>query len=223
MHFLPKNSAVNGCRLRDGLDRFCAEEINVEELALAYPSCACEQAVSPTDSPGKVKPEEVLRLFLTSPSHLKVKKSADLNKRKFKVADLTRAYQVGLSVVRLSHASEQELIYTAEQLHKIQVDAWGDKGGLVGAVDFPVEAVRACTTLHVPMCVHETPLDYTDASGYLRSSHADVVNSMTSMSDEEKKASKEVIYNQIKELGTVLNIEDVKDFDMSGFIPKAAM
>jgi hypothetical protein len=222
-HFLPKNSNVNDCRMRDHLDRFCAEEINVEELAEAYPSCACEQAVSPIDSPGKVKPEEVLRLLLTSPSHLKVKKSADLNKRKFRVVDLARAYKVGLSVVRLSHASKKELIYTAEKLHKIQMNARGDEGGLVGAVDFPVEAVRTCIAPHVPLCVYETPLDYTNASGYLRRSHGDVVNSMTGMSDEEQKATREVIYNQIKEHGTVLNIEDVIDFDMLGFIPKAAM
>lgn len=209
--------------MRDALDKFCAREIDVEELAEAYPSCACEHAESPAGSPGKVMPKEVLRLFLTSPSHLKVSKPADLNKRKFRVADLARAYKVGLSVVRLNHASEHELIYTAKKLNEIQVSANGDKGGLVGAVDFPVEAVRACSAPHVPMCAHETPLDYTDPTGYLRPSHGDVVNSMSGMSDEERKASREVIYNQIIQQGEVKNIEDVKDFDMSDFIPKAAM
>ena len=209
--------------MRSGLDKFCAEKIDVEELAAAFPSCACEQAESPADSPGRVMPEEVLRLFLTSPSHLKVKKPADLNKRKFRAADLARAYKVGLSVVRLNHASEEELIYTANKLYEIQANANGDKGGLVGAVDFPVEAVRACSIPYVPMCAHETPLDYTDATGYLRPSHGDIVNSMAGMSDEEQKASREVIYNQIIEQGAVKHVSDVKDFDMSGFIPKAAI
>ncbi|SEQ34821.1 hypothetical protein SAMN04488092_1067 [Thalassovita taeanensis] len=209
--------------MRDGLDKFCSLEINVEELAATYPSCACEQAEPLAGSPGRVMPKEVLRLFLTSPSHLKVKKPADLIKRKFKAADLVRAYRVGLSVVRLDHALEDELIYTARKLHEIQVNANGDKGGLVGAVDFPVEAVRACSASHVPMCVHETPLDRTDTSGYLRPSHGDVVNSMSGMSDEEQKASREVIYNQIIKQGAVKDIEDVNDFDMSIFIPRAAM
>lgn len=223
MRFLPKYKDVSDYRMRDSLDKFCAEVFSVEELAAAYPSCACEQAEPLVGSPGRVMPEEVLRLFLTSPSHLKVKKPADMNKRKFRAADLTRAYKVGLSVVRLNHAVKDELIYTARQLHEIQVNKNGDKGGLVGTVDFPVEAVRACSAPHVPMCVHETPLDYTDASGYLRPSHGDVVNSMSGMSDEEQKASREVIYNQIIKQGTVKNIEDVKDFDMSSFIPKAVM
>ncbi len=43
------------------------------------------------------------------------------------------------------------------------------------------------------------------------------------MSDEEQKASTEVIYNQILDQGAVMNISDVKDFDMSSFIPKAAI
>lgn len=209
--------------MRNGLDKFCAQKLDVEKLAEMYPSCACEQSESPVGSPGKVMPEEVLRLFLTAPSHLKVKKPADLNKRKFKVADLTRAYKVGLSVVRLNHASAKELIYTAEKLYEIQANANGEKGGLVGAVDFPVEAVRACSIPHVSMCVHETPLDYIDATGYLRPSHGDVVNSMAGMSDEEQKASREVIYNQIIEQGAVKHIEDVKNFDMSGLIPKVAI
>jgi len=42
------------------------------------------------------------------------------------------------------------------------------------------------------------------------------------MSDEEQKASRDVIFNQIMKQGTVMNVEDIKDFDMSGFIPKAA-
>lgn len=209
--------------MRDRLDSFCAEKLNVEQLAAAYPYCACEEAVSPVGGPGKVMSGEVLRLFLTSPSHLKVKKPADLTKRKFRVNDLTRAYGVGLSVVRLSHASQKELTYTAKKLHEIQMKARGNSGGLVGAVDFPVEAVRNCIDPHLPMCAHETPLDYTGASGYLRPSHGDVVNSMTGMSDEAQKASREVIFNQIMKQGTVKNIEDVKDFDMSSFIPKAAM
>lgn len=167
-------------------------------------------------------PKEMLRLFLTSPSHLKVRNPADLSKRKFRAADLTRAYKVGLSIVRLDHVSQEELIYTAKKLHEIQVNANGDKGGLVGAVDFPVEAVRTCKAPQVPMCAHETPLDYT-STGYLRPSHGDVVNSMTGMTDEDQKASREVIYNQIIKQGAVKNIEDIKDFDMSGFIPKAAM
>lgn len=221
--FRANNESVGFTRMRNVLDKFCAQELDVEELAAAYPACACEQAESPAGSLGRVMPEEVLRLFLTSPSHLKVKKPADLKKRKFKTTDLTRAYKVGLSVVRLDHASEEELIYTAKKLQKVQVSVNGDKGGLVGAVDFPVEAVRACSVPHIPMCAHETPLDYTDATGYLRPSHSDVVNSMPGMSDEEQKASREVIYNQIIKQGSVKNIEDVKDFDMSAFIPKAAL
>ncbi|NVK54671.1 MAG: hypothetical protein HWE26_03590 [Alteromonadaceae bacterium] len=209
--------------MRDDLDKFCAQKIDVEELASAYPSCACEQADSPVGSVGRIMPQELLRLFLTSPSHLRVRKPADLNKRKFRPTDLTRAYKVGLSIVRLEHASEEELTYTAKQLNDIQVNANGDKGGLVGAVDFPVEAVRTCSPPHVPMCAHETPLDYREPTNYLRPSHGDVVNSKAGMTDEEQKASREVIYNQIIKQGVVKNIEDVKDFDMSEFIPKAAM
>lgn len=209
--------------MRNSLDRFCAQELDVEELAAAYPSCACEKAESPAGSPGRVMPEEALRLFLTSPSHLKVKKPADLNKRKFRATDLKRAYKGGLSVVRLRHASKEELIYTAAKLHEIQVNAAGDTGGLVGAVDFPVEAIRVCTAPYVPMCAHETPLDYTDGIGYLRPSHCDVVNSKSGMSDEEKKASRDLIYNQIVAQGAIKDIEDITEFDMSDFVPKAAV
>lgn len=209
--------------MRQALDRFCDGLIDVEGLAAEYPSCSCETAETPEGSPGKVTNEEIVRLFLTSPTHLKVKKPADMAKRKFRATDLKRAYNVGLSVCRLSHASVEELRHTAANLHGIQVDANGDKGGLVGVADFPVEAVRSCPAPHVPMCVHETPLDRQEASVYLRPSHADVVNSQSGMNDEDQKASREVIFNQIMKQGAVRDIKDVSDFDMTEFVPKTGL
>ena len=213
---------VSSTRL--ALDRFCDEKIDVDGLAAEFPHCACENADTPDGSPGIVADKEMVRLFLTSPSHLRVKKPADMAKeRKFRPADLKRAYNVGLSVCRLSHASSEELRHTMAILHDIQVAANGKIGGLVGVADFPVTAVRSCPDPHVPMCVHQTPLDHQRGAVYLRPSHADVVNSQSGMSDEAQKASRDIIFNQIMDQGEVLGIKDVSGIDMTSFAPKTGL
>jgi len=208
--------------MRGALDQFCSHELTVESLAGKFPACKCEQAKSPEGSPGPVECDELLRLFLTSPTHLRIKSAADLNKRAFRAADLKRAYSVGLSVCRLRHASKDELEYTARNLYKIQTANNGELGGLVGAVDFPAAAVRSCPDDFVPLCAHETPLDSKPDGGFFRPSHSDVVNSLSGMTPEEQKASRDIIYNQVIQKGSVKKAADVADFKLTDFIPKNA-
>ena len=108
-------------------------------------------------------------------------------------------------------------------LYDIQVAAKGEIGGLVGIADFPVTAVRSCPDSHVPMCVHQTPLDHQMGAVFLRPSHADVVNSQSGMSDEAQKTSRDIIFNQIKKQGEVLDIKDVSGIDMTPFAPKTGL
>lgn len=209
--------------LREALNQLCAGDIDVDGLASACPNCICESAPSPTGSPGPIINGEVLRLFLTSPTHVRVKQPADLAKRPFRAADLKRAYSVGLSVCRLAHASQEELAYTANQLCEVQRASNGDLGGVIGAVDFPVTSVRTCPVEIVPLCAYETPLDPRPEGGYLRASHGDVVNSRNGMSPEEQKASRDVIFNQIVESGKIRKADQIDDFTIADYLPKTAV
>ena len=204
------------------IEEFSAGCLTVEELAEATPGCACESAALVAGSYGPVSDAETLRFFLTSRSDVDVKKASQLKNRPFKVTSLKKAYTVGLSVCRLTHATCEELEYTAGKLHDIQSENHGEYGGVVGVVDFPVKAVRRCPEPIAPMCVLETPLDANPEGGFCRPSHADVVNSKSGMTEEEKKSSREIIYNSICELGVQTRSENVADCDLHRFLPEVA-
>lgn len=210
------------CPLRKALNEFSEEKLEVEDLAREFPNCQCEAAVSPNGSPGPVSKGEMLRLYLTAPSHLRVKNPDDLKKRAFKVASLKRAFAKGLSVCRLDRASPAEIAHTQESLHSVQVDINGDCGGLVGAIDFPVDCVRSCPDGTAPLCAYETPLDIQEDGSYLRPSHCDLVASIGGLSDEEKKASRDIVFNQMNQIGRLRDHRPDGEFDISTLVPKAA-
>lgn len=109
-------------------------------------------------------------------------------------------------------------------LFEFQVSRDPQFGGILGVYDFPASAVRHIgqeTDAH-PLCMVETPLDLDRIGNFERPSHADIVNSKAGMTDEERKASRETIYNQIKLLGSQLHSEQVTDVDLVRFIPIAA-
>ncbi len=205
---------------RNDLEAFVSGKLDVEELARRHPLCACENAVSPNGSPGPVQAGEIIRLFLMSRSDINGEKANLRQRRPFKAGSLERAFTRGLSVVRLTHADQEELEYTASKLHAFQFEKSEKFGGVLAVMDFPVEAVRDSEDAEARMCVLETPLDC-DASGkFLRPSHADVVYSRSGIPDELKKAKREVIYNQIVQKGRQLNAEDVRDCNLAQFLPQ---
>lgn len=204
---------------RELIEEFSAGRLTVEDLAEAMPECACEGAAPVEGSPGPVSDDETLRFFLTSRSDVDGKRESQLKKRPFKAAALKKAYTVGLSVSRLEHASREELEYTAGLLHGIQVEKSGEYGGVVGVVDFTAKAVRQGSEPSVPMCVLETPLDKNLEGGLSRPSHADVVNSKAGMTEEEKKSSREIIYNAICQIAAKVRSEDVADCNLLEFLP----
>ena len=167
--------------------------------------------------------DEVVRLFLTSRSDIDGKRRAQREKRPFKASSLQKAFTKGLSVVRLSHAEEIELEYSASILHAYQSDQHAEHGGLLAVVDFPVEAVRECADDEAQMCVFETPLEKDGEATYKRPSHADVAHSIDSLTEDQKKAKREVIYNQIIEQGTQRNVEDVDDCNLAQFLPRVVL
>jgi len=145
--------------IRNALDEFSTGDLDVEGLAAAHPDCACEAAAPVTGSHGPVTGDETLRFFLASRSDVDGKRASQLKSRPFKVASLKKAYSVGLSVCRLSRTNRRELEHTAHLLHEIQSAKDGEYGGVLGVVDFPVEAVRQCPNPAAAMCVLETPSD----------------------------------------------------------------
>ena len=205
---------------RADLDLFCEEEIDVEELAARNPQCGCEAASSPKGSPGPVADEEVVRLFLTSPSDIEGKRRAQRERRPFKAKSLQKVFTKGLSVVRLPHATRDELEYSASILHGYQSDRDPEYGGLLCVVDFPVTAVRECPNDLALMCVFETPLEAEEDGSFKRPSHADVAHSANGLPDEEKKAKREIIYNRIIEQGDQRKAENVTDCDLAQFLPE---
>ena len=126
----------------------------------------------------------------------------------------------GLSVVRLAHADQAELEYTASLLHSFQFENSAEYGGVLAVIDFPVEAVRDCKDQQARMCVLETPLERDACGKFRRPSHADVSYSHSGISDEMKKAKRDIIYNQIVAQGTQLNAEDVTGCDLAQFLPQ---
>ena len=67
---------------RLALDMFCDEKIDVNGLVAEFPLCACENAATPDGSPGIVADKEMVRLFLTSPSHLRGKETGRYGEEK---------------------------------------------------------------------------------------------------------------------------------------------
>jgi len=108
---------MNADVCRTDLEAFSAAEFGVDELARRHPGCACESASSPGGSPGPVQPCEVIRLFLTSRSDIDGTRAALRLRRPFKAKSLQKAFTKGLSVVRLAHADQSELEYTASILY----------------------------------------------------------------------------------------------------------
>lgn len=205
---------------RTDLEAFSAEEFGVEELARRHPVCACECASSPDGSPGPVHDDENIRLFLTSRSDIDGSRAAQRDRRPFKAGSLQKVFTKGLSVVRLDHADTAELEYTASILHGVQFQNSKAYGGVLAVVDFPVKAVRNCEDLRARMCVLETPLERDACGKFRRPSHADVAYSHSGISEELKKAMRDVIYNQIVEQGRQLNAEDVTGCNLSQFLPQ---
>jgi len=206
---------------REALDNFSRGCVDVEGLANAHPGCACESAATVVGGHGQIGNNEILRFFLTSRSDIDGKKASRLAERRFRARSLTKAYTQGLSVCRLSYACRCELNYTAKILHEIMIEKDGKFGGILGVVDFPAAAVRQCPAETVPMCVHETPLDPNPNGGFFRPSHADIVNSQVGMTDEEKKKSREIVFNQIHEQKIQKKSEDITDCDLCIFLPEA--
>jgi hypothetical protein len=205
---------------RATLNSFCCQEIDVEELAALHPECGCEGAQTVEGSPGPVTNDEVLRLFLTSPSDIRGERKAQREKRPFGQRSLQKAYTKGLSVVRICHASQEEIEYTASLLHAYQSKRDPKNGGLLCVVDFPVSAVREGPDPDAVLCALETPLDWQSEGYFLRPSHGDVVNSKSGLLEEIKKAKREVAYNRIVELGEQRRVEDVTDSNLSQFLPQ---
>ncbi len=172
---------------RDALDQFCRKEMDVEALAERHPRCACEGADSPTGSPGPVKDDEIVRLFLTSRSDIEGKKRAQREKRPFRAKSLQRVFVHGLSVVRLGHATPEEMEHSASLLHDNQSRRDPQHGGLLAVMDFPVEAVR---NKRENMCVFETPLEPRGDGSFGRPSHADIVSAVAGLTDEQKMAKR---------------------------------
>jgi len=205
---------------RAELDLFCEQEIDAEALAARNPHCACECAKSPSGSPGPVQNEEIVRLFLASPSDIEGKRRVQREKRPFRAKSLQRAFTRGLSVVRLAHASSKELEYSASLLHTHQSGRDSKHGGLLSVVDFPVAAVRMCVDRFGSMCVFETPAEAQGNGSFKRPSHADIANSVNGLAEEAKKAKREVIYNRIIEQGNQLRVEDVDGCNLAQFLPE---
>lgn len=200
---------------RVALDLFCEHE-----LAARHPQCGCEGAQSSAGSPGPVKHEEKVRLFLTSTSDIKGKRHAQRKERPFKPQSLKRAFTTELSVVRLTHSSAKELEYSASLLHNYQSEREPMYGGLLSVVDFPVSAVRMNVDGLGAMCVFETPCKVEEDGSFKRPSHADIANSAHGLTKEENMAKRQIIYNRIVEHGTQCRVEDVDDCNLIPFLPK---
>ena len=205
---------------RVALDLFCEKELDVEELASRHPQCGCENAPSPKGSPGPVQHEEKVRLFLVSTSDIKGEKQAQREKRFFKAQSLKRAFTTGLSVVRLPHASVEELEYSASLLYDFQSKRNPEYGGLLLVVDFPVFAVRMNIDGLGAMCVFETPSERQEDGSFKRPSHADIANSASGLAEEDKLAKRQIIYNRIVEHGMQRRVEDVDEGNLVPFLPK---
>ncbi len=205
---------------RADLDRFCDQELDVEDLALKNPKCACEGAQSPSGSPGPVKNAERVRLFLVSTSDIRGQQRVQREQRPFKVQSLKRALTTGLSVVRLSQASAEEIEYSASLLYDFQSERDPEHGGLLSAIDFPVSIVRMEINDLGSMCVFETPCEPQEDGSFRRPSHADIVNSVHGMVEEAKKVKLEILRNRIQKHGNQRHVEDMTDCNLVPFLPK---
>ncbi len=202
------------------LDEFCGGKLDVEELAEKAPECGCESAATVAGGHGPISDDELLRLFLTSRVDLDIKdRPSFVNRRPFKPVHLKKAYKTGLSVYRLAHASRDEIKLAAQILYKNRSEKEGDYGGILGVVDFPAKAVRNCAKEITPMCVLDTPLDSDGNNGFRRPSHADITNSKPGMSPEQQKISREIIFNNIQQLMTQTNADDLRDCDIREYLP----
>ncbi|MCY4153451.1 MAG: hypothetical protein OXE94_14625 [Aestuariivita sp.] len=126
----------------------------------------------------------------------------------------------GLSAVRLSHASVEEIEYSASLLYDFQAERDPEHGGLLSVIDFPVSVVRMEIDHLGAMCVFETPCEPRDDGSFRRPSHADIVNSVHGLVEEAKKVKLEILHNRIQKHGNQHHVEDVTDCNLVPFLPK---
>ncbi|BDW98098.1 hypothetical protein MACH10_37830 [Thalassospira tepidiphila] len=204
------NSAAD--EKRKFLDKWIESKGTASDLASRYPDCACEQATaSPKNGLGPVEDTEILRYFYVSRSDgdLKSRKRLQPTPRMF-----DRAFKGGMSVVRLQHASREEVYHTADELSGYQKSLYGNEfGGILGVADFSALAMRIEYETEQRMCcVLDTPLDN-------KPSHADVVYNLPDIPREDQPDIRNRIFNSAKIPECYKTVDDVEDVDLKPFLP----
>lgn len=203
---------------REYLDYWSTERQHVDQLANRYPGCSCEDAATAEGGHGPVDDTEILRYFVMSRFDQDLAKG----KRSWRPAVLSKIFKKGLSVCRLNRATREEVEYTASILHENAVQKDLEHGGVVAVLDFPCSAVRALREEGERLCcVVDTPLDPLPGGGFRRPSHADVVHSGVITDDQQKILMRLKIYNGINAEQNTTPAPDVKDCDLSPFIPNS--
>ena len=160
----------------------------VIKINLDYPNCACETATATQTGFGYIFDTEVLRYMVCSTSDVR---QNTVSKFRITPKIFGRIFTKGVSIVRMHHTTKRELNHTAEILFNIHQKQSGEKGGVVGIVDFVAKDVRYPLGDNVrKCCVLDTPQED-------RPTHSDIICSINSLSDIEKNELMSEMFNKI--------------------------
>jgi hypothetical protein len=213
--------------LRSLLDQLSDETIDLGTLCNKAPACACEHASSSADGHGPVVGDEVLRLFLCSPSEQEWPKKPDsirtkMKSRAVKPGSFRRAFKSGLSVVRAGRATAEEFDLAARIQFENMQKKNSHSGGIYAVFEFVAADARSALGDY-GMCVYETPLDPREDGTFARPSHSDVAVSKLPPDDVERNRLERVLYDYLMDSGRALNIdaETIDNGALRKYLPAA--
>jgi hypothetical protein len=186
---------------------------DAEGMARDHPDCACEEA-SPTEGGhGPVADAERLRCFIVSWIDIDLKKASP---KPFNSAILKKIFKDGKSSVRIDRAKAGEIELSASIIHKNLANKDPKHGGIMGVIDFTAARVRYLDDGERVCCVFDTPY-HPD-----RPSHSDIVFAAGQQPQDEEEARKVrvAIFNRIGGTQAFTGSADVKDCNLSPFLPQ---
>ena len=114
----------------------------------------------------------------------------------------------------MHHASRNELNETAEILYNYHSQKSGDKGGIVGVIDFKANEIRFPDQSNDQLCcVLDTPIGR-------RHAHADIICNQNGLSEIEKNDLMKKLYNNIGGNEAFKKFTSVTDFEINNFVPQ---
>jgi hypothetical protein len=180
-------SPFKSCRsIFESVEAICPDT-RVQSFDELKPNCCCQNHSVSKFSSGAVQNEEVLIRILVAPQHTR--------RGKPRASALTDAERRGLSVLRESKATDQEIFAVAEGLVKRARSNNNDKAGVIGVLRMVCDTVRSCPCHQEGKpcyCVYDSALEDTP-------SHAEAFQRVAGVTPEVMDKRRQDLFGLVKD------------------------